>query len=467
VSAPRTILPAVLLAAVAAGAVGALHLLTSLPGVTYQLAAGAGVAAAILGTCFLLRSGAGALAHAAGLLTAFLLPLNGVRLSGWLAAADVTLVLAAGLGLLQSTTVRVPVRIPGAFVVGVVGLVIGGAVGSVASPQPVTGLTNFARFLLTAVASVVIVLQWSPGPAQIRAMFRAWLAGNAVNVAAALVEHPSVPGQRPAGLTTHPNALGLVCVLSLAIGIALYATGGRTDRLVALASAAVAGVGVVISGSRAAVIGCLVVVLVRTALGRSWRLIALIVAAAGLGAIVWTRMPAMSGGTTALGRLLNPGTGVGDSDAVRLAHLRAARDSFVAHPVFGSGFANATDAHNVLLQVVVAAGLIGLTGFLAICWTMLRGLWRPTAPDTRWLSLLPVAFLTDGMFSNNLWDRYIWLSLAVGIYASCRAGTSDVPDPLGRPVPSTRPARPRRAAPAPPPRSARGRPSDVRPKETV
>ncbi len=420
------VLPALLLAAAPAATVVALRVLTALPGTAYPLLAGAGLTVAVVAASLLLRSGIGALAYTVGLVTAFLLPLNNLRLSSWLTAADVSLMVAVGLGLLQSSNSRLPVRVPRTFVVGMIGLVVAGAVGSAASPEPVSGLINFVRFLLSAVASVILVFRWSPGTGEIRALFRAWLAGNAVNVAVALMTHPRIAGQRPAGLTTHPNALGLVCVLSLAIGIALHAMGGRRDRLLALVSVGLAAVGAVISGSRAALIGFFVVLLVRTVLGRSWRLLALIIGAAAMASVVWTKMSELFGETTALGRLFSPGTTVGDSDAFRLDHLRVARDSFLAHPVFGSGFANATDAHNVLLQVVVASGLLGLVGFLVACWPMLRGLWRPSTPSRRWLALLSVAFLADGMFSNNLWDRYIWLSLAIGIYASC-----------ARPVPET------------------------------
>ena len=48
----------------------------------------------------------------------------------------------------------------------------------------------------------------------VRLLAYAWLTGNAVSVAYAVVTGPTLLYDRPSGLTTHPNALGLVCALT-------------------------------------------------------------------------------------------------------------------------------------------------------------------------------------------------------------------------------------------------------------
>ena len=398
----------------------------ALPTARIQLLLGTGVAAAVLVVAVRLRSGVGALAFTVLVLTAFLLPLNSVRLTGWVTWADVTLVLA--VGMLQPAAGRLPVRVPRAFPVGMLVLLVAGAVGSLSSPQPVTGLANFARLMVTVAASVVAVLVWRPELDRLAILVRAWLIGNAVNVAAAAAFHPRYPGQRPAGLTTHPNALGLICVLTLGMAFALYAWGGRRDHVLALASMILCVLGTVLSGSRAAILALAVVALVRGVLARAWLALAAAAGVLATAVLSGSRYLPDLGETTALGRLLRPDSTVGTSDEDRLGRLRSSTELFLERPVFGSGFANATDAHNVFLQILVAAGLIGLAGFLLACWPMLAALWRSTATEWRLLALIPIGFLADAMFSNNLWDRYIWLPLALGLYAATRTPGPEDPD---------------------------------------
>ncbi|HST65768.1 MAG TPA: hypothetical protein VLM05_11325, partial [Mycobacteriales bacterium] len=127
-------------------------------------------------------------------------------------------------------------------------------------------------------------------------------------------------------------------------------------------------------------------------------------------------------------------TSVRTSDTERLGRLRDSIAAVQDHPWFGQGFADATAAHNVVFQVTEAAGLVGGIGFALACWPTLGALWRAGAGGWRWLGLLPLAYLTYGLFSNNLWDRYVWFCVGLGMLAAVRsraAAAAVAPEPSG------------------------------------
>ena len=134
------------------------------------------------------------------------------------------------------------------FAVGLYVFVLAGLVGSLVGGG--TGLANFARLLVTATAAVVGMQLWQPDLGQVRRLSYAWLAGSTINVTAALLLTAEFVGQRPRGYTTHPNALGLTCAMSIAFALFLHSAGGSRDRRAAVLFATAALVGVAISGSR-------------------------------------------------------------------------------------------------------------------------------------------------------------------------------------------------------------------------
>jgi hypothetical protein len=377
------------------------------------------------------RGGTDTLARVLFVAAVALLPVNSVRRGG-VTASDVLLVAAMATALLHPGQLHRRLVVPHRFVAGLYVFVLAGLVGSLIAQG--AGLANFARLVVTMTVAVAGMLVWRPDLDQVRRLAYAWLVGNSVSVGYALVTMRSLPPwARPQGLTTHPNALGLLCALSVAFALFLHAAArGRRDRHAALLFGVVAVAGMAVSGSRAAAIAVAVVILARILLGRS--VVAAVIAATG-GCIGWfllLKVSAWLPENSAPNRILHPGTSVQTSDTDRIGRLRDSIAAVEQHPWFGSGFADATAAHNVFFQVAVTTGLVGAAGFAVACWPTLSALWRPHGGPWRWLGLLPLAYFAAAMASNNLWDRYVWFCLALGMLAAAR-GQAPPGGPDGEP----------------------------------
>jgi hypothetical protein len=399
----------------AAVTVAATALLMRLPSVGAQLLAVSGLTGVVAVVVVVMAYGASGPASVLLGAAVLLLPLNGIRRGG-VTASDVVLVAAAALSLLHPGLLHRPVVLPRWFGIGLSVFVIAGALGTLTAGQG-EGVANFGRLLATMLGAVVGVVLWRPGIGQVRRLAHAWLVGNTVNVAVAVTSMPALDGRRPSGLTTHPNALGLVCALSVGFAVFVYSVGGRRDRWLAVVFTAVSLVGMAVSGSRAAGLATVAVLLARCLLAGRWRaaFIGIVAGAAAWAAVV--RIAMWLPDYSTLNRLLHPSSSVEQSNLHRLEHLRDSIAAVEAHPWTGRGFAAATFAHDVALQVAVAAGIVGLAGFALACWPTLGALWARNAGPWRWLGLPPLAYFVAAAVSNNLWDRYVWFALGLGTLA--------------------------------------------------
>jgi O-antigen ligase len=109
---------------------------------------------------------------------------------------------------------------------------------------------------------------------------------------------------------------------------------------------------------------------------------------------------------------------------VRLHIWRAAWQMFLDHPFFGVGL-DQTDlllpayysklgiqeeftshCHNIYLQWLAGAGLIGFSAFLFVCWEFLRRSWEITKRSAWGWSLLlaQIYLLVGGLTENNFFD---------------------------------------------------------------
>jgi O-antigen ligase len=362
------------------------------------------------------------------------LGMNGVRITSFMSAADAFLVVAA-LGLLLDTASWRRLDVSGARLqaVGFLLIVTGGVLGSIFAGDAIASLAVLLRLVVASALVVLLFLLWRPRVIELRRVAWAWVASASATSAVALVAD-SGPYDRPLGLTTHPNHLGLVCVLAMGPAIALTASSAGARRVAGLHACVVITAGVVASGSRAALVGYLAVLIVAFAAGRRASLLraaprvrAVVALLASGGAVVVALMiigiielPAAN----AVDRLAGRAPGVRESDAGREVLLREGLARARAHPITGSGFEGALSAHNIYLQVWAAAGALGLAGFLAIIGASIAPLRAHAArtvgrgdPSLAALGLgfgaSLVGFAVAGFFQNALWDRYIWLTPAV------------------------------------------------------
>lgn len=381
------------------------------------------------------RYGARQLSLAMLVLAGFFGPMNALRLGANVTVTDLFLVACAGLALMARATTsagappaeRRPVR---PDVLAALLLIAGGILGSQFAADLGVSLSSIIRFGVAAVGVPLVFVALGPTRDEVRLLGWAFVIGAAVNAVASVLTYD--PGNRGIGLSTHSNHQAAACLLASGFAAGLFLTSPRRASWVAAAFWGVLVVGILKSGSRAGVIGEMILITLLFALTASTRILrwclTVVVGVAVLlffNVIPYDEQDAIA---RVLGR--NRAT-VAQSDYER-AQLRAkAVQGIKEHPLTGAGFEEARTAHNVYLQVWGAAGLTGLLG-LAVLWSAgVHGLLEGMTGD-RWVlgsAAAVVSFLIIATASNILWDRYLWYVLALFVTGRMLAKEEAEPAP--------------------------------------
>lgn len=246
--------------------------------------------------------------------------------------------------------------------------------------------------------------------------------------------------QRPTGPFENPNIYGNYLVLNvfLALGVAQLLANdqgrvtprsgipraARTAALLVLVP--VLTVGILATGSRGTLVGFLagLAVAVRvpppTAIGPRKLLAGIVGSIALLVAVVWflQHHPYL---------LLRLGRTAGSDPNVehRLALWRAALDASYSHPILGIGYGQFTSyagylrlwraqvAHQTYLSVAAELGLVGLSVFVWLLWSVIRDSWRARPLAGRRLGKVCCGFVVatsvQGFFNNVEQFRSLWI----------------------------------------------------------
>jgi O-antigen/teichoic acid export membrane protein/O-antigen ligase len=375
----------------------------------------------ILGALLIHRHGVQAVTSLMCLAAGSTLAANGIRLTSSVTVSDVFLV-ATGLSLLpQLTKIRtqllsiIPLHFAGAGLI-----IVGGLVAEFANSGGVDGVANIIRFTASIVILPMILILWAPSIANIFRMAWLWVLSASVSAIVAILNNPG-NGFRPTGLTTHSNHLALVSLLALPIAVSLMLHSRPSGRLLAAFCILTLAAGIGVSGSRAAILGSLVLVPWFVAFSRHRLSILFVtIVLAGAATLVFVGFIGIDS-VPALSRLLGQGgQSTAISDAARQAALQNAFDLLTKHPITGVDFEHARAAHNVPLQVWLSGGLLGLFGLMMIVISHFRLAARclvfgKTDAGNRMSELIVglmaafAAYIVAGLFQPPLWDRYIWL----------------------------------------------------------
>jgi len=366
-------------------------------------------------------------------LALFTLPWNAVRLTEWMTVSDLLLVSGCGLLILaghQSAPAVLDRTQP--VIIGIAVIAIGGFLGSMTSSHLESGIANLTRFVIAALATTLVIAWWSPTLQTVRVGLWSWVIGAVVSALIGIVQVSQGQHSRAVGLTTHPNSLAITSLM--AVGPAVYLLSSATGRLrpIAMASIIVLSVAIVASGSRAGLLGYVAVLVVMTILSRD-RVSVVLSSGAVIAATVGTLI--VGSGENALSRLVDfNGLSARGSDTARVGLLQDNIALAIAHPVFGTGFDAARDAHNVVLQLIVSAGICGLLGFLYLTIGIVRDALSsisttPALPSqyrSMMIGLLAsfAGYLVAGLFQNMIWDRYVWMVPGLLAVAGARITTA-------------------------------------------
>ena len=298
------------------------------------------------------------------------------------------------------------------FVAAVTGLSLTAILSSLLSDEPFASLNSVLRLVIGAMLLPIAFMIWRPGASMAVVFAWAYLLGNAANFVASFTQG-SGDGGRRIGFSTHPNIMGLCAMLAVGVAIVLWEVVPRFWGVMALGAATLCAGGVWVSGSRAALLALVAMLVLYPVVSRS---LLTAVALFGLSLpVIFVAAQAILAGENsadnAFGRLLGGGSAsYSDQDREMLADV--ARAQFEAHPVLGAGLADVYAAHNIYLQIVAAVGVVGLTFFIAMLATVLL---RCLSIDRRFvLLILPVfGYVMIGAITTIIWDRFVWCVLAL------------------------------------------------------
>jgi hypothetical protein len=351
-------------------------------------------------------------------------------LTGGLATpTDLLVVIATVLilpGLLSSR-----LQLPAAYVFGLVVVALTGLIASVISDQPLGSLFVLVQWLFFIGGLPMLIAWWRPGTRTIVGLLWAYVFGQVLSTAYALANGPVV-GDRYQGLSHHTNAFGMAGMTGLAILMYLFAHHrGVHMQAVILGAAAVCGVSIIMSGSRAALAVAAVLVLIMPIIERS-ALSGFVLGIFGALALVSFPLLVQGGhGGSALTRLAGKGTAV-TADQARTSALDEGLRRFWDSPILGSGLVDVELFHDIFLEVAVGIGIFGLVGYLIVLYMLTRPLLSMHVH--RRLCYLPLAWIGMGPALPGMWDRTMWVPIGLAILASLpeRPGEDSVPDEAPR-----------------------------------
>jgi O-antigen ligase len=347
-----------------------------------------------------------------------------------LAAETLVIVIALRAGFLGRLRAwRWPLLPTGALL-----LLLAIAIGTaIAAPAPVAARTWTAIWLLhlgfgVAMADLTYRM-FNPG-----AVAWAYVVGSVpvvvgLSLFALSVDDPDFDWTSGWPAANHIRHLGYYFAAAIALSLGLIGAARTRTAVVALAGIATACFAFALwTGSRGAVVGVAGGVLGGLVLVRPrafWTIAACAAGALGVGTAIASVVPA-PGPLMGVGRMVSQTVESGEVTTGRTAMWLQTVNAISRQPLFGYGeaqmpivspFDGLFQPHQVLLQVALAWGLIGLlcAAFLAI-WFLLRAL--PVVRNSDGELLAPfLAMLVIGtiaMFDNSLFN-----ALSVSIFAAC------------------------------------------------
>jgi O-antigen/teichoic acid export membrane protein len=358
------------------------------------------------------------------LLGAATLAMTGVRVASWMALSDFFF-LAAAIVLIPDTLLGLgrPSEVRQRQIIGLALIMTGGLASAFVAENWRTSSVNFVKLLIASALILLLINVWRPTTTDLKRITFAWI-GSATASALWAAKDPSAYVGRPSGLAEHPNALALTCVLALGPVMLLIRELRSSGRFTAILIAAVLVWGIVISGSRAGVLGAAAVFLLSLAICRRRSIVAVALTAGAVAALLLGGFHPKLPAANAISRLVDRNSAsVVESDAGRTVALHDAIRTISRHPFTGVGFDQAEAAHNIYLQAWESGGILTLLGFLIVAWATLKPL-RVIARRSRdgqyaektvavGISLGFAGYLVAGFFQNAMWERYIWLMPAL------------------------------------------------------
>lgn len=358
---------------------------------------------------------------------------NAVRVAAWMTVSDALLLGASFFLLPRAIFGRARLgAVPLALPVSGAALGVATLLSTFGSEVPRSDLLAGARFTLTLVLTPLLITLAADERLRVQRFTELWILSASANGAWAVLETLELApfhiasdalrvSMREAGLTVHPNHLALACAIALPVALSRFVSA-RGSRARAANGLLLAGIlcGVLLSGSRAGLIGAGAGVVLLAGLQRGYRgrIVLGVATVSALLVAVASRHPSASTGLLASYRRLSGAESVGDSDVTRLGYYRDALADFTGSPLVGSGLSLVRGAHDIYLQLMQASGVLGLAAFVLFTATTIRvavalardeGLRHEERLLASSLAVSIVVWLVIGFVQNQVYDRYLYV----------------------------------------------------------
>ncbi len=359
-------------------------------------------------------------------------PMNALGVVGNITVSDVLLVLGFGL-LIPRMLTREHRKLPPLYVVGASILFAGGIVSSLLSPGPVDSLIGFVKIIAATMILILVLNLIRPSGKVVDSLAWAYVLGQIVSAAYSVAKGGDGTAQgRAVGLTTQPNFYGLGGQMAYALLIYLFYRVNPKHRWIVLGAMAPVLFSVVNSGSRASLLCCALITLAwpiveRSAVAWYW-----VLSGALLAVLTADTVLGLLGQQTALDRIRGD-TSAQYSDQARNNLLEQGVDLFWKHPLQGNGWAEDTILafHNAYLEVAVGGGVLTLVGFVLVVAALVRPLFSEGAPNR--LAFAGLSYAAFAMIGPTLYDRIVWVALALILVAPTESAGPPGDDDLEEP----------------------------------
>ncbi|MGI8486305.1 MAG: O-antigen ligase family protein [Thermomicrobiales bacterium] len=375
---------------------------------------------------FMMSIGYEALPIISLLIAALTLSWTNIRLTNYMTLSDIFFVLTLAF-MLPTLGSRIT-QLPNSFMPilrGSLVLLAGAFVATLFSAESVVSLMRFLK-LATAVFLIPLIIGLlNPKLSTMRALIVGWIASATISSLYGIVVGPGeISPTRINGLATHPNNLALCCVLAFGPALVLTMMGTISSRVLSGACSVILAFGVVLSGSRAGLLGLVVVLVILLFMIDKKDVVKYVVIATVVVYALFSLGILKMDDNNALDRLFSQSNSasVTESDSGRLEKLNNSWQQILDRPFLGVGLQEARGGHNVYVQLLSSSGILGLLGFLTIAWNSMKPLWtslrstistRESDYSTR-LFLIGlvssyVGLIVADAVSNALWERFVWL----------------------------------------------------------
>jgi O-antigen ligase len=274
-------------------------------------------------------------------------------------------------------------------------------------------LANLGKFM--AGAFIPMTMWWlaRPGRQLMRRVLVAFVCGSVLSGLAGLFDPTSKGAGRSYGLTVHPGQFGSLCVVGFGVSLALLLSR-PPFRAWGLFALPVLALGVLTSGSRAALGALVVLALILGPLTRRRVVMGFVMTAAAVVLVLLLVGGIKAEGENALGRALGSDPHAENSSEIRADLGNRVLDRWEQRPITGNGFNYMKPSHNVYLGLLASTGFLGIVGFITIVTTIVRRTWR-RREDLMVVGTTAayLAYLTAAYFDNIFWERWLWFTVGM------------------------------------------------------